>query len=266
MEGVNFITKGSFSMCCIEYLSDELKSHIRANLTRVCHGKAKSTRERSAYKYKETLNNFWDRYESKPEKTRIGILGELLSHLVVLSHIPQMTVVSPLFNLEEKSIKKGFDIVLYDEEENEIWITEVKSGMVHTHGTCCSATSTLLTRAKDDLRKRLNEDEYNHWHNAINAASIAIENSKTYKDAVVSILEDEMELISEKKTTSTDNNVLLVGTLFHDTTTRPLEKTVSDFSNKLASQKIFKKSIVLALQKGTIAKLEEFLKEEMKEK
>lgn len=264
MDGVSFIHKENFSICCIEYLSDELKKYIRANLTKICHGKAKSTRERSAYKYKETLANFWDRYKSKPEKTRIGILGELLSHVIVLSHIPQMTVVSPLFNLEEKSIRKGFDILLYDEEKNEVWITEVKSGKVRANGTSCSTTSTLLNRAKDDLRKRLNEEEYNHWHNAINAATIAIENSKTYKDAVVSILEDEMEIISEKKATSTDNNVVLVGTLFQNTSKRPLEKTVEDFSKKLTAQSLFKKSIVLALQKGTITKLEKFLKEETK--
>jgi len=128
MDGVIFKQAGQYAMCCIENLSDELKTAIRDNLTRICHGADLASRSMVIFKYEATLKSFWDRYSTKDLNTRTGMLGELLAHVIILKKIDSFDVVSPFFNMEEKHIRKGFDLVLYEPASNEVWITEVKAG------------------------------------------------------------------------------------------------------------------------------------------
>lgn len=262
MDGVTFNTIDEYAICCVEKLSNELKDAIRENLSRICHGAHKSTRPREMYKYGQTINGFWERYTSKPDKTKIGMLGELLGHVIILKFIPEFEVVSAFFNLEERSIKKGFDLILFKPKEKNVWITEVKSGQLHNNGTSCSTTKDLLTSARDDLRTRLAEQQANHWLNAVNTANAAIQDKADYKDLVISILEDEGDLVAKKTANSQDNNVFLVSALFHDVSQKVKEQTVSKFSKRLEEADYFKSSFVLSLHKGTLLKLENFLKAE----
>lgn len=165
MDGVTFKQVDQYALCCVESFSDELKLALRENLTRICHGADQASKDRAIYKYPATIKHFWnERYSRKPWETRIGMLGELLSHVIILKLFPNFDVVSPFFNMEEKSIRKGFDLLLYEASTNNIWITEVKSGGRGADKTSCSATSALLRLARDDLKKRLAEPELNHWY------------------------------------------------------------------------------------------------------
>ncbi|MFA0998391.1 MULTISPECIES: hypothetical protein [Pseudomonas syringae group] len=194
MDGVSFKQVDQYAMCCIEHLSDELKVALRQNLTRICHGVDQASRDRALYKYPATLRAFWDRYAGKTRKTQVGMLGELLSHVVILELFPSFDVVSPFFNMEEKSIRKGFDLLLYESSSNEVWITEVKSGGMRAGKTPCTATRDLLAKARDDLKGRLAEQEMNHWQNAINAARNAIHAKADFRDCVLEILELEADM------------------------------------------------------------------------
>ena len=52
-------------MCYIEEFSDELKEIIRANLKKICYGINDTS---AAHTYKNTLVNFFTRYNDKTQK------------------------------------------------------------------------------------------------------------------------------------------------------------------------------------------------------
>ncbi|KXG14942.1 hypothetical protein LT17_03734 [Pseudomonas aeruginosa] len=214
------------------------------------------------FKYPATLKQFWDRYSTKTRKTQTGMLGELLSHVVILELFPDFEVVSPFFNMEEKSIRKGFDLLLYQSSSNHVWITEVKSGEMRVGKTPCTVTRDLLAKARDDLKGRLAEQEPNHWQNAINAARNAIHGKANFRDSVLEILELEGDMAVGSSATAADNNVFLISALFSDVTQRVAERTVSRFTKELSEKCVFKTVLVLSLQKGTLKRLEDFLREE----
>ncbi|NVZ16940.1 Hachiman antiphage defense system protein HamA [Pseudomonas sp. IPO3775] len=264
MIGVIFNTVDEYAMCCVERLSDELKETIKENLSLICHGAQKVSRGKEMYKYGETIKGFWERYSSKPANTKTGMLGELLAHVIILKFFPDFEVASAFFNLEERSIKKGFDLILFKPKSKNVWITEVKSGQLHASGTSCTTTTDLLSTARDDLKRRLSEQQSNHWLNAVNTANAAILNKSNYKDLVIDILEDEGALVAKKSATCKDNNVFLVSALFHDISQKIKEPTILQFSKNLSKAAHFKSTFVLSLHKGTLKKLEAFMKKEAK--
>lgn len=261
MDGVIFKQASQYAMCCIENLSDELKTALRDNLTRICHGADLASRNTVIFKYEATLKSFWDRYSTKDLNTRTGMLGELLAHVIILKKLDSFDVVSPFFNMEEKHIRKGFDLVLYESASNEVWITEVKSGGAGKK-TSCAATKALLAKARDDLKGRLAESEMNHWLNAINAAQKSINDKTLYKESVLEILSMEGEKAYGDSAVASDNNVVLVSALFNDATKRVEETTIAEFTDSLLATPIFKTVLVLSLQKGAFQKLEDFLRTE----
>ena len=62
--------------------------------------------------------------------------------------------------------------------------------------------------------------------------------------------------------TASDNNVFLISALFSDVSQSIAEQTVSKFTTKLVADSVFKTVWVLSLHKGTMDKLEAFLKTE----
>lgn len=263
MDGVSFKQDCQYALCSVENFSDELKQALRENLTRICHGAEQASKERAIYKYPATIKHFWEeRYSKKSWETRIGMLGELLSHVIILKLFPNFDVVSPFFNMEEKSIRKGFDLLLYETSNNTVWITEVKSGGLGKDKTSSSTTSALLRLARDDLKKRLAEQELNHWLNAINAARNAIQTNSNYRDSVIEILELEGDLAESSSATASDNNVFLISAQFSDVSQPIVEQTISEFTSALVDSSVFNKVWVLSLHKSTLEKLEDFLKKE----
>lgn len=262
MDGVSFKEFDQFALCCVEDFSDELKGSLRKNLSRICHGFSQASRDRDMYKYAATIRAFWDRYSSKAPLTKKGMLGELLSHVIILELFPRFEVVSPFFNLEERNIKKGFDLLLYENAGQAIWITEVKSGELHAGKDQTGTACDLLTTAQNDLKKRLAEQQLNHWQNAIHAARIAIDSKSDYKDVVIDILESEGDLVVGGKAVSQDNNAFLVSALFSDVSNKVAEAALVDFVDSLNDESLFKSFFALSLHKGTLSKVEAFLKVE----
>lgn len=216
------------------------------------------------YRYKPTVRAFLERYEKKPPKTQKGMIGEFLSHVIINELFDDFETASPFFNLEEKSIKKGFDLLLYSTLSRNVWITEVKSGELRKGKDENETTRSLLNTAYNDLRLRLNENEMNHWNNAMNAASIAVSNHRSYKDVVLKILAEEGEKTYEKKASSIDNYVFFISNLFYDVSFKTIEKTVMDFHNHVIDKKEFADVFSFSIQKSTLRKVVEFLIEESK--
>lgn len=262
MDGVSFRQFDQYALCCVEKFSEDLKSALRENLTRICHGVDQASRDRAIFKYPATLKVFWDRYSAKSTTTRIGMLGELLAHVIILKLFPNFDVISPFFDMEEKSIRKGFDLLLYELENDNIWITEVKAGGLGKGSTPCETTRLLLGRARDDLKNRLAEQEPNYWLNAINAAYKSIQATASYRESVLELLGAEGDLAVGNGAVASDNNVFLISALFGEISTQVVDLTVSEFATELNAQSYFKSVWILSLHKGTLQKLENFLKEE----
>ncbi|HHQ6552129.1 TPA: hypothetical protein ACSTJZ_001997 [Serratia fonticola] len=264
LDGVQILLKNGYGLCHISNFSDELKQALKNHLTRICHGETHSTSGYAMYRYKPTVEAFLERYEKKPVKTQKGMIGEFLSHVIINELFDDFEIASPFFNLEEKSIKKGFDLLLYSTLDHKLWITEVKSGGLRKGKNENDTTQILLNTAYNDLKIRLNENEMNHWSNAMNAASVAVSQHRNYKDVILDLLASEGEKTFEKKSTSTDNHVFFISNLFHDINFKTIEKTVMNFHKSMVEKAEFADVFCFSIQKSTLSKVVDFLIEESK--
>lgn len=87
--------------------------------------------------------------------------------------------------MEERSIKKGYDVVLTEVNNPNLWITEVKSGKLHSNKSSNQTMNDLLGTAKRDLKERLNEENISLWLEAINGAKVSFDSNNTMKSAVL---------------------------------------------------------------------------------
>jgi hypothetical protein len=262
IEGIKFIKTNQYAFCHIEQFSLELQSIIKKHLSSICFGSAKAGTGRKMYSYSATINEFIKRYEKKTPNTKKGLIGELLTHILITEMFTEYTIVSPYFNSEEGSIKKGFDVVLTYNKSNELWITEVKSGELHKDKTSDDTINDLLYLAQSDLVTRLNEGNVNLWHNAVNGARIVLDRNNDLKDAIVNILEDVGDKVVDGTTGSSDINVFLTGVLFSKFTDSISEENIKKKTSIISEEKQFNKIFVLSIQKETYQKVYTFLKKE----
>jgi len=251
-----------YAMYSVERFTDDLKKLIRKNLAIYCHGADLAENGGVMFEYKSTVNHFLDVYDSKSEKIKKGLIGELLVHIVIGAYMPEFEPISPYFNLEERSIRKGFDLLLYDHGNKDVWITEVKSGEQRTGKDHDQTAKTLLADARDDLAGRISSNELNHWRNAIHAVRSAVSGEKDYKDVVVSLLQGDGEKVISKSLRSVEKPVVLVAVLFHTLSQRLSEEVISEFSEDLRQRALFKSAISISVQKETIGKVVDFLRSE----
>ena len=177
----------SSTICIVEALSEELKETIRKQLSSICQGATRGESGKKVYSYHNTLREFLERYESKAEDTKKGIIGELVSHVLFIEFFNDFQIISPLFNMEERSIKKSFDLLLFHSTQATLYYTEVKSGTANNESSD-DKNIRLLGIAKSDIHQKLNDNNDNNWLNAINGATISLE-KKNIKNEIIDILE-----------------------------------------------------------------------------
>lgn len=249
----------------VEFLSDELKAEIRNRLSSICHGADQARSTRKTYSYKETVKEFIKRYKTANDKSKDrkkGMIGELLTH-VFLEIEGRFIPASPFFNLEERSFKKGYDVVLFDGSANELWIAEVKSGEKQERQLNASSSIVgLINTAKNDLQKRLNEQDTSLWLNAIHAAKVSMSSSNSQKDAVVNLLEQCSDNAVDGRIDSRTFNVMLTGVLFHTMSEKMDEAKVKGKQKEVEKKNLFKRVVVVAIQKNTYEAVYRFLESE----
>lgn len=265
IEGVDFSANDDYAVCHIHNLSDELKDLIRSNLSTICHGShIADYLNEPFYNYQSTIASFIERYEKKTKDTKKGMIGEFLSHILITSLFDDYDIASAFFNLEEKSIKKGFDLLLYNTADDSVWITEVKSGNLHKDKNHDQTSKTLLNTAKSDLVKRLNEQENQYWYNAINHVRASLHDEKDYRNVLIKILrEDYGNNAATGDATSQDKNVMLISNLFVPLDTPISSGPAKSLSKSIAAEKLFRKVIVVSIQKSTYENIVIFLQSEI---
>lgn len=260
IDGVETHKVDNYLLCYVNNFSDDFKEKIRDKLSFICHGKSDAESMRSIFNYKTTLSEFLKRYEDRSEERQKGMMGELLTHIIINDCFPEYDVASAFFNLEEKNVKKGFDVVLYSHDIDNTIITEVKSGNLHKNKNSTQTVYDLINTAKRDLIKRLNDsDNRSLWINAINHAKKVYDNQQDLKNVIMDILDEQSD---ETTQTSQNKDVILVGVLFNTLNDVIAEESISMKSTELNNDNLFNSVFCMAIQKETYQRIYDFLKEE----
>ena len=262
LDGVTYKKENKYSLFWVEDFSEDIKEAIREQLALICHGVDNVNTGRRTYNYKNTVKEFLKRYETKPDNIKIGMIGELLVHLIFQNFFDEYKSVTPYFNMEERSIKKGYDAVLTETDSPILWIIEVKSGELHSNKTSDQTIVDLIGTAKKDLDVRLNQDNISLWMEAVNGAKISFDSNDVMKEAVLDILMDWSDDATDGVYTSEDKNVILTGVLFSDLGDFITADNLRQKQNRIERTGEFSQVHVLGIQKETYAKVYQFLREE----
>ncbi len=259
IDGVRIIENQNYSMFYIDRFSDEFKQMIREQLQGIWSGFATTDSLPEFYSYKNTLTSFFDRYSPKSENTKKGMIGELLAHILLNNQDNGLTSLSILKNKEEKSIKKGFDIIYCDIESSKLWYSEVKSDRSED-GSKDSTTYNidLLNRAKNGIREMIDERRNSLWESALIDVSLMIKESEEQLNLRQLLSNDSPFLNDNQK-----KNVILVSTLYHELNDEITENSVSDFYTNTFNEDLFEDVIIISIQKETFEIIEDFLRDEL---
>lgn len=261
LEGVDLHKSTTGSFCFVLHdISNDLKEVIRERLSEICYGAAKASRNTNLYSYQRTLSAFFERFDSKSLNTQKGMIGELLTHVLFLHYESDFRSASAYFNLEENSIKKGFDLVLHNDETSQIWFVEVKAGECGEN-TSIQKLGGLLSLAKNDLKTALDSERNTLWQNAINGAIVVV-NENTLKTQIETLLENFNEQAVLGASTSVNYNAILVAVSFSGSQTFA---TGEEFELRHQNQQNlneFQQLMSVALQKNTLQSVVDFLRSE----
>lgn len=265
IDGISLQKEKKYAICHIEKLSEELKELIRKNLTNICHGScAEDYKDDALFSYQSTLDDFLCRYKKKSDDTKKGMIGEFLSHILLPVIFEDYQIASAFFNLEEKSIKKGFDLVLYNSKDSSMWITEVKSGNLHKNKGHDETISDLLDTARADLSERLSASEKMYWINAINHVRSFLSQEKDYKSTLIRLLVDKGNSAAADAADSKKHSVILVSNLFEPLTAKISNQPAEKFLKKI-EKKYFSDVMVFCVQKETYDRIIDFFEKEIEE-
>lgn len=257
IEGVRISENTTHSIFYIDELSDSLKQIIRDQLQGIWNGFSNTETLPEFYSYKNTLSSFLDRYNAKSDETKKGMIGELLSHILLGHQENNLTSLSILKNKEERSIKKGFDIIYCAIDNNQLWYSEVKSGATNS-ATATDYNDVLLKRAKDGIQAMINENRNSLWESALLDVSATIKEC----DGQLNMLE-LLSNDSPTMTTEQSKNVILISVLYHNLTDEIDINSVVNFRNSVIAEGVFLDTIVISIQKATFLAVSDFLNNEI---
>ena len=184
---------------------NEIELMVRDNLIGLCWG----TENEECYKINDVIDEFLDRFFRKDEKQQYGYIGEFLYYLYVLKNDEIIAPVSMFFNQEEKSFKKGFDLLGFD--GNELWYSEVKSGNKKDNNIDEYNMERLNTAYSDikDKLKYINRNT-NYWDSA--KSNIC----KIKAKGIVSERKNVIEILTNDRGKEEIKNIIIVSIVFDD--------------------------------------------------
>lgn len=206
-----------------------VQEQIAENVVSICEGNSETDLETIKIKLKDYL-------EPKGIRIRRGAIAEFYTHLFLKSLGYKQHCL--FLNLEENSIKKGFDgYYVFNGDE---WIVESKSGASTTH-------KSKIEEAYGDLKDKLTtKTKNNPWENAYNhAAHIAIGANKTILDRLKALSNN---YVKNKHLPLTEFCLIPCGTVFnHDASTDTIKDSVYDTIKGTTNSMEYKKLCVIAI-------------------
>lgn len=248
--GVNFHknSENNVYICYIEDFSDELKQTIVKKLSSIWHGSVDAS-ERQQFNYNTTVKRFLERYKTKTPDTKKGMIGELLTHLLIPIYV-NLNAISIMKNKEENSIRKGFDIV-YTDKDNLIWYCEVKSGGDTNNTDNIDVKNiNLLNRAKEDITEHSLGNRATLWDSVLIDVNSTIFNTERKVD--IKKLLDEDHPDSENR--NLERNVILSSVLYKSLATKVCPENLKNYKLGIDSKQIFLGLVVFLFKKKHILK------------
>ncbi len=241
-------------ICKVTSFTNELQQIIIEKIASIARGK-----NGTYFSHNEILREMLDICQNNQNRIK-GMIGELLAHLLINKVLENFVPLSCLMNLEEKSFKKGFDIVYCSQQDNELWYNEVKSGSTSkAKRTPTSGTKILLKRAQKDMKNKFSKNSQNLWSNAMNHAQMA---ANTEKINLAEILKKFKNCMNETPNASNESkNIILTSVLYYDVSSDIDYEVIATYREKLKVGP-FKNLIIFAIQKNTYQTIKDFIDQE----
>lgn len=259
IDAIRVVQTPNYVIFYVDLFSDQFKQVIRDLLRGIWNGFAEADTLPEFYSYERTLTAFLERYNSKSEDIKKGMIGELLAHILIGHYDAKLTSLSILKNKEERSIKKGFDIIYWHQDHKSLWYSEVKSGRSESGSDNSSQYNRiLLTRAKAGIISMISERRNSLWESALIDVSLVIRENSGRLNLKQLLSQDAPTINLDQK-----KNVILISALYHELQDCIPETCVSDFYNENVTEDEFNQLIVVSIQKATFEKVAQFLHDEI---
>ena len=259
--GVKILSSGQHTVAVVESFTDDLKQRLRDRLSHYCYGSIAVDARPSYYSFSRTATEFLTRFNGQGPTTRIGMVGELLTHLLVEDVYHDLDNFSLFLNKEERSIKKGFDLTFFAHERQEIWYAEVKTTAASGIDANPKARN-LFARASSDLGEKLTASHRRSlWDAALGDAAQTLFGARQI--SVRELLQDDSVAVESQLLTA--RGVVLAAAVIQPVTGSLGDLDLADLAarlNTLTTHTAFDEVRFLAIQKGTIQKVIEFFEEE----
>lgn len=183
----------------IDNLNDNFQSLIDTYIVSICD----SEDDTPIDVIKTELRTF---FHSKDINTTMGAVAEFIVHLYLKTIGYNQECLYR--NLEENSIKKGFDG--YYSFSNEEWIMESKSGSINTKGITHKGK---IKEAYNDLKNKLEgKGTNNPWKNALNHAKVVGAST----DIIKNIKTLSLNYVKNTYPDISTLNIIPASTIFHE--------------------------------------------------
>lgn len=205
----------------IDKIEGRLKEYIDEKLVSICYGPRNIDFETVK---KKILNFLLKKKENEKELNDNTILMGAISEFMIHLFLNKMNFKQEFTfkNLEEGSIKKGFDG--YYSFDNDSWILESKSGSIKTNG---NSHNSKIKEAYSGLKKMLKgETANNPWENAYNHSKVVDSDdsiSKKLNQLDINYTNGKFEDIKEQ-------NIIPASTIIYD---EKWSKKNDDFINEI---------------------------------
>lgn len=263
MQGISVVSTGEAVAVVVHELSDELKALVRDRLASICYGSADILEDPEYYSFENTVEEFLKRYDTKADTTKLGMAGELIIHSLMPEHHLDLMSTSILFNKEERSIKKGFDLTFTTQSMDELWYGEVKSGRVaearddREGQTANSKLEQLVSTAAGDIHGKLTKyRNRSWWDSAMTDATKVLQAGDSLTIKKLLRTHAVSEPIAED-----GFNVLLGAVVMHASTLDAItQESSTAAARKVAESKKFRRAKLLVVQQETVELVIDFIR------
>jgi hypothetical protein len=246
---INININISIHIIDIEDINSSLKQFIDEHFVSICEGDSGSNLE-------QVKKNVLDSLSRKDSNTKMGATAEFFLHLYLKSLGYKQECL--YLNLEEGSIKKGFD-GYYSLDDIEEYIMESKSGSSSTNGI---SHPSKIKEAYSDLKNSLagTKSNNNPWKNAYNHAShIDVKTAKSIRKNIKKLSDEFDDNIFHN---IKDFNIIPASTIFLDNIWNDeYSKEIINDLKKLSKKFEFSKLNIICITQQSLELFERYLEE-----
>ncbi len=242
LEKINLIYIDNDFLC-------EISKTIDDDLINMCWGEA----TKDMYNYKQTVSNFLSRIDTRDEAFKVGFIGEFLVHCYFRT-FTKYNNLSIFFNNQDKSNKRGFDYMFYDDKTG-LWYTEIKSGTEVDNKKINDFNKEKVKESYRDCKdKFVKKTNSNLWNVAKYEVGQKISLKGSLRNKIRKILDSDVDAKIDK--------VILSTVIFNDSDEKVNNKNeLNELKEKYKND--FNKITFLCFRKRTVDKIIQIMKDKL---